>query len=220
MAFLPILMTCAAFLIDLDTPNGLLDGFLYVAAVLVCVWVPAANAALYTALGSMLPMMMGFVLSPNGAALEVAVANRGVAMGMIRLAAVAVWSNDRARESTLTALHQQQQIAERAAYEERIALSDWLGQEISVELAMVAWRLNHLSRRARRDEIRTEALVLRRAVQRAHQSLDGKALRLRTARSDQTPQRRAAAVSAGSLPFSATMQLDISSGCTAIDFGA
>jgi hypothetical protein len=119
----------------------------------------------------------------------VAVAYRGVAMGTIWLAALAVWSNARARESTLTALHQQQQAAERAAYEERVALSDWLGQEISVELVMVDWRLNHLSRRARRDELHSEALVLRRAVQRVHQSLHGKAMRLRAARPDHLPRR-------------------------------
>ncbi len=105
MTFLPILMTCAAFLIDLDTPNGLLDGFLYVAAVLVCVWVPAVHVALYTALGLMLPMILGFALSPNGVALSMAVANRCVAMGTIWLAAIAVWRNAqsaRESESTLT----------------------------------------------------------------------------------------------------------------------
>ena len=188
---------------------------------LVCVWVPVANAAFYTALGLMFPMVLGFVLSPNGAALEVAVANRSVAMGTIWLAALAVWSNARARESTLTALRQHQQTAERTVHEERVALSDWLGQEISVELAMVDWRLNHLLRRARRDELRTEALVLRRAVQRAHQSLNGKAIRLRAARPDQQPRLQAAALGAGSGPLlSATMQVDLSSGCAAIDFGA
>ena len=49
-AFLPPLIAFAAFLIDVNTANGLADGFLYVAAVLICVWVPAVNAVLYTAL--------------------------------------------------------------------------------------------------------------------------------------------------------------------------
>ena len=71
-AFLPLLMGFAAFAIDLKTPNGVVDGFLYVLAVLVCVWVPAANAALYTALGLTLPMILGFPLSPVGASMEVA----------------------------------------------------------------------------------------------------------------------------------------------------
>ena len=198
-AWLPVLVAGAAFLIDINTPDGVADGFLYVAGVLVCVWVPAAQAALYTAFGLMLPMTVGFVLSPTGVALQVAVANRGVAMGTIWLAAVAVWSNARLRESTLTALHQQRQSAERAACAERIALSDWLGQEIGVELTMVDWRLNHLSHRARRAEgLRTEALVLRRAIQRAHQSLHGKAMRLRNAGSDQPSRLRSPALDAAS----------------------
>jgi hypothetical protein len=36
-AWLPILVAGAAFLIDINTPDGVADGFLYVAAVLVCV---------------------------------------------------------------------------------------------------------------------------------------------------------------------------------------
>ena len=61
-AFLPLLTALAAFLIDVRTPNGVVDGFLYVSAVLVCVWVPAANAAFYTALGLTFPMILGFAL--------------------------------------------------------------------------------------------------------------------------------------------------------------
>ena len=182
-AWLPIVVAGVAFLIDLNTPDGVADGFLYVAAVLVCVWVPTTQTALYTASGLMLPMALGFALSPNGVALEVAIANRGIAMGTIWLAAVVVWSNARGRESNLSALRQQQQSAERAARAERIALSDWLGQQIEVELAMVDWRLSHLSHRA--GGLRTEALVLRRAVQRAHQSLRGKAMLLRETSSNQ-----------------------------------
>ena len=50
-AWLPIVVAGVAFLIDLNTPDGVADGFLYVAAVLVCVWVPTTQAALYTASG-------------------------------------------------------------------------------------------------------------------------------------------------------------------------
>jgi hypothetical protein len=221
-AWLPILVASAAFLIDLNTPDGVADGFLYVAAVLVCVWVPTTQAALYTAFGSMLPMVLGFVSSPSGVALEVAVANRAVAMGTIWLAAVAVWNNARVRESTLSALDQQQQSAKRAVRAERIALSDWLGQEISVELAMVDWRLNHLSHGVRRGErLRTETLVLCRVVQRAHQSLHVKAMRLRDAGTDQPPRLRGPALDTASASwFSSAMRLNTSSRCTTTDFGA
>jgi hypothetical protein len=68
----PILVAIAAFLIDINTPNGVVDGFLYVSAVLVCAWIPTTNAALDTALGLMLPMILGFALSPDGVTAEVA----------------------------------------------------------------------------------------------------------------------------------------------------
>jgi len=85
----------------------------------------------------------------------------------------------RERESTLTTLQQQLRASEGAAYQERIALSDWLRQEIGLELAMVDWRLNHLAHRGRRGvELKSEALLLRRAIQRANHSVYGKVIRL------------------------------------------
>lgn len=166
-AFLPPLIAFAAFLIDVNTANGLADGFLYVAAVLICMWVPAVNAALYTALGLMLPMILGFALSPIGASLEVAVGNRCVASSMIWFAAIAVWRNARERDSTLAALQRQLRGVARAA-KERMALSDWLRQNVSLELTMVDWRLKNLSHQIRRGvELQSEALILRGAIQRA-----------------------------------------------------
>lgn len=175
-------MAFAAFVIDIKTPNGVMDGFLYISAVLVCVWVPAAHAALYTALGLTLPMILGFVLSPIGASMEVAVVDRFVALGMIWLAAYAVWRKARERDSTLAALQQKLRGVERAAEKERMALSDWLRQDVSLELTMVDWRLNQLSHQIRRGvELQSEALILRRAIQRASQSVYGKMIRLREA---------------------------------------
>ncbi len=179
---LPILMALAAFLVDLNTPNGIVDGFLYVSAVLVCVWIPTANAAPYTALGLMLPMVLGLIASPNGASLAVALTNRGAAMAMIWLAAIAVWRNARAaraREASLIALHGQLRAAQGAAQQERVALSEWLRQEVSLELAIVDWRLNYLAHRGRRArELKSEALLLRQAIQRANHSVYGKMIRL------------------------------------------
>jgi hypothetical protein len=181
-AFLPLLTALAAFVIDVRTRNGVVDGFLYVSAVLVCVWIPAANAALYTALGLTLPMILGFVLSPSGASLEVAMVNRCAALGMIWLAAIAVWRNARQRDSTLADWQQRLRVVEHAAEEERVALCDWLRQDVSLELTMVDWRLNHLSHQIRRGvELQSEALILRRAIQRASRSVYGKMIRLREA---------------------------------------
>jgi hypothetical protein len=179
---LPILTAGAVFLIDLDTPNGIADGFLYVSAVLVCAWAPAANYAIYMALGLMFPMILGFVLSPDSASMEVAAATRCVALVGIWLAAIAVRRKVRERDSTMAALQQQLQDTERAAEQEREALSDWLRQDVGAELTMVDWRLNHLSHHLRRGvALQSEALVLRRAIQRASHSVYGKMIRLREA---------------------------------------
>jgi|SRR5580698_1763799 hypothetical protein len=176
---LPTLTALAAFLIDVKTPNGMMDGFLYVSAVLVCVWVPDPRTALHTAFGLMLPMCLGFLLSPSGASLEVALANRCVAVGTTWLAAIAVWRNAREKDVTLAALHRELQGLARAAEAERAALSEWLRQEVSLELTMVDWRLNHLAHQVRRGAaLQSEALLLRRAIQRASQSIHGKMLRL------------------------------------------
>ncbi|HEX9382656.1 MAG TPA: hypothetical protein VF908_04600 [Gemmatimonadaceae bacterium] len=53
-----------------------------------------------------------------------------------------------------------------------------LRQDISLELAMVDWRLNHLAHRRRAVEVKSEALLLRRAIQRANHSVYGKVIRL------------------------------------------
>jgi hypothetical protein len=180
--FLPILTAAAAFLIDLNTPNGIADGFLYVAAVLVCVWAPAAHYAIYTAFGLMLPMILGFVLSPDGTSAEVAAITRCVALTLIWLVAIAVWRKARERDSTLAAMQQQLRDVERAAEEERMALCDWLCRDLRPELTMMDWRLNHLSHQPRRgSHVQSEALVIRRAIQRASQSVYGKMIRLREA---------------------------------------
>jgi hypothetical protein len=182
-SILPILTAAAAFLVDLNTPNGVADGSLYVSAVLVCVWAPAAHYAIYTALGVMLPMILGFILSPDGASIEVAALTRGVALSLIWLVAIAVWRKVRERDSTLATLQRQLEDVERAAEHERMALSDWLSQDVSPELTMVGWRLNHLSHQTtrRRVEVQSEARILRRAIQRASHSVYGKMIRLREA---------------------------------------
>lgn len=180
---LPILLAIAAFVIDINTPNGVLDGLLYVSAVLVCVWVPTANSPLYTALGLMLLMILGFAMSPSGIFVEVAVANRCVAIGLIWLAAFAVWRcvrSMRERDSILSALSKQLRAAELAACMERTALSEWIRTEISPELQILEWRLRCLPHRACRDfDLPSEALILHRAIRRASQCAQDKEARLR-----------------------------------------
>jgi hypothetical protein len=182
-AWLPILGAMAAFVIDVRTPNGVVDGLLYVSAVLACVWVPRANSALYTALALMPLMLLGLALSPTGISMELAVTNRCVAVGIVWVAAFAVWRavrSARARESTLSALSEQLRAAERAACEERTALCDWIRTEITPELQVLEWRLRCLPHRTGRDfDIRSEALILRRAIRRTTACAREREMRLR-----------------------------------------
>ena len=182
--FLPTALALGAFAVDLLTPNGVIDGLLYVAAVVACLWVPSVNFAMYTALGLMLPMTIGFILSPSGASPGIAIGNRCVAMGIIWLVAYAVGRNGRsvlARESAVRRLSEQLLAAEMAAKQERVALSDWLRRDISVELDVLAWRTRHLPHRRTYHgfDLRSEAFLLHRAIERARDAAREQEERLR-----------------------------------------
>jgi hypothetical protein len=181
---LPFLLGAAAFVIDILTPNGLLDGLLYIPAVLACVRVPAPRAPLYTAGGLMLPMILGLFLSPSGASFQVAVSNLCAAVGTIWLAAYALFRNAcsvRDASSTLEELTQKLSATEQAAREERASLSDWLHGDISPELDVLIWRIQYLPNRGakRGFNLRTESVLLRRAIERARQSARVQERRLR-----------------------------------------
>lgn len=182
---LPFGTAIAAFLIDIQTPNGVIDGFLYVLAVLACVGMPRIYYAPLAALGLTLPMILGFALSPGDGPSWAAVTNRLVGLLAVWLTAFVLWSNARSaanREAVVTELQRRVSAAERASHEERIELSAWLNQEIGRELEIVDWQLNTLPHRARRSsDVTSEAIVLRRVIERAKQSVRGKAIRLQDA---------------------------------------
>jgi hypothetical protein len=183
---LPLTLVLAAFAIDVCTPNGVVDGFLYVAAVLSCFWVPSANAAPYTAMGLMLPMALGFALTPAGAPMQVAIGNRCIALGTIWLAAYTVHRSAciaRNRESMLVGLSEKLKAARQAVQTERIILSDWLHEEMNPELDMIAWRLKCLPHRRHQQgfDFRGEAVMLQRAIRRASQAAREQEDRLRRA---------------------------------------
>ena len=177
---LPVLLAICSLVIDINTPHGMLDGLLYVSAVLVCVWLPATNLAFYTALGLMPLMILGFALSPRGVSVETAVANLCVAMVIVWLAAFAVSRAARATREREDELRRQLEAAERAAGEERAALSDWLHNVITPELQILDWRVNYLPMRApRHADLRGETLILHRVIRRVSQSARAKEARLR-----------------------------------------
>jgi len=119
-AMLPIGIAGLSFLIDLETPDDIADGFFYIFAVVSCAWVPRVKAALYTAFGLLLPMILGSCFSPP--------TTHG-------------WAARSAREREL-AMNQLEQLhgaAERAANAERVELSRWLHEGLAQELAAVGW---------------------------------------------------------------------------------
>jgi hypothetical protein len=182
---LPFGLVVTAFIIDLRTPSGLLDGLLYVFPILACQRVPKVNSSLYSACGVMLPMILGFVLSPMGSPMWMAVTNRLGAMVITWVTALVLWRSAQTaidRELALAEIQRRLRAAEHLADDVRTGLSDWLREEISLELQMIDWRLNRFSRCPRRGfDVQAEALVLRRAVQRARHSVNGKEVGLRPA---------------------------------------
>jgi hypothetical protein len=182
---LPFGLVVAAFIVDLRTPSGLPDGLLYVFAILACQRVPKRNASLYAACGVMPPMVLGFVISPLASPMWTAVTNRLAAVVVIWVIALVLWRSAQTatrRESALAEIKTRMHVAEQLADDARTRMSDWLREEISVELQIIDWRLTRFSRCPRRGfDVQTEALVLRRAVQRARHSVEGKELGLRPA---------------------------------------
>ena len=83
-------MAIAVFILDLSLPLGVAGGVPYVALVLVGWWFPKRwTIVLLAAIGSVLTAV-GYVLSPEGAISWVAITNRGYAVFVIWIAAVAM----------------------------------------------------------------------------------------------------------------------------------
>ena len=184
-ATLPLGIGVAAFLLDLGTPDNVADGFLYTLAVLACVWVPRAEAALYAAAALMVPMALGFALSPSSLPIWERLLDRTLGATAIWLAALVVWRNAKLigdRERTLALLRELHGSAERAAHTERIELSRWLHEGLAQQMAAVGWGIDRLAQQADAPaEVRTQARELRSLVDRALDTVRGKAGALRDA---------------------------------------
>ncbi len=179
---LPIGISAASFLIDLETPDDIADGFFYIFAVVSCAWVPRVKAALYTALGSMLPIILGSFVSPTAQGWA-GPANRALGAILMWLVALVVWRNARFardRERAMIQLEQLHGAAERAANAERVELSRWLHEGLAQELAAVGWALDGLARHATDEaKVRSEAAELRLVVDSALRIVHRKAVALR-----------------------------------------
>jgi hypothetical protein len=64
------------------------------------------------------------------------------------------------------------------AKSDRKGVSQWLREDVDLELQTMEWRLNRLQRCADCGELRTESLMLRRAIARARQAILAEAARL------------------------------------------
>ena len=182
-ALVPVAIGVCAFLIDLKTPDTIADGFLYVLAVLACVWVPGLRPALFTAAGLMVPMTIGWVVSPSPYPFWEGAIDRLLGATAVWFAALVVWRNARLvrdRDRTLEQLRGLHGAAERAASTERVELSRWLHEGLAQELAAVGWGLDRLARETLPGAaIQTEASDLRALVNRALDTVRGKAGELR-----------------------------------------
>jgi signal transduction histidine kinase len=182
-AMLPIGIAGVSFLIDLETPDDIADGFFYIFAVVSCAWVPAVRASLYTASGLLLPMILGSFFSPPTARSWAGPLNRVLGSILMWLVALVVWRNARLardRELAMSQLEQLHGTAERAANAERVELSRWLHEGLAQELAAVGWALDGLARHAKDEpKVRSEAAELRLAVDGALRIVHRKAVALR-----------------------------------------
>jgi signal transduction histidine kinase len=179
----PISIAITSFLIDLKTPDAIADGFLYLLAVFSCVWVPRTTSALYTALGLMVPMLVGAFASPSSASPWIAITNRALGAVVVWLAAILVWRNARLigdRERTFAELERLHGASERATNAERIELSRWLHDGLAQQLVAVGWSLDRIVHHAAdAREVQAEARELRAMIDGALKTVHRQAVELR-----------------------------------------
>jgi hypothetical protein len=176
-----ILVALALFLLDVRTPNGLLDGFPYVVAILMCASIPSPQAAPLMALSLMPAFLFGYLLSPMGAPIWMAVTNRLVAAATLWVLALFVHRITRSRMTESHSLAEREQQLQRqvtSASSDRKDISQWLRDNVDLELQAMEWRLIRLQRCADSGDVRTESLMLRRAIARARQGILMEAARL------------------------------------------
>jgi hypothetical protein len=113
-------LAAAAFVFDLATPNGVVDGVLYILALLPLVGTRQPRRALYLAAALCVPMYGGFALSPMGVAPWIAVTNRLVACGLLWVVAATIWRRAVVmmyREAEYGELRRLHELVRRAAHE-------------------------------------------------------------------------------------------------------
>jgi hypothetical protein len=150
------LAAAAIFLLDLELPNGVVDGILYVLVILLSARIPRAQATWYAAALLMPLMVFGFLLSPMAAPVWVAVTNRLVSVLVVWTTACLIWRHSRGLV-----------VADKISHP-AIALTDAVRDDLILQLGIIEWRLQRLPYYAgRASELKKEALILSSALKNA-----------------------------------------------------
>jgi hypothetical protein len=181
--YIPLAASVAWFVLDIKTPNGVIDGFLYVSAVLLCHWVSNPRAPLLLAAGLMPAMALGFLASENASPPWMAITNRSVAMATVWIAAIVVSRHSQYSQQVASSLSETAQRLERSnrdALGDRTGIADWLREDVALELDLMDRRLHRLQHASWYVvDMESEAALLRRVIQRTKDSVVSKSLRLR-----------------------------------------
>ncbi|MBS0374576.1 MAG: hypothetical protein JSR73_08325 [Proteobacteria bacterium] len=164
---LPIVAALVAFAVDIGTPRGVVDGYLYVMAVFACVWVKDVRAALYAATALMVPMVAGYFLSTGDVPLGVALANRVAGTLVTWAAALLVWQSAllEARYHQAVEREEMWRGSLRHLNHERATLLGWLRGDLAREIGSLGWRLaQHLGKRPPEAEPGTGLAELRERI--------------------------------------------------------
>ncbi len=196
---LPVCVSLLVFGIDLATPRGMFDGYLYVLAVLACVGAPAPNTPLYAAAALTIASLVGFLVSPGDVALGVTAANR-IAAEILTIAAALTVRRFGYVSEQRTALEKRCGAEASAARKQR---SDFFSSQsrLAHELGSISWRLQRFALAVRREErLFGEACQMRRLIDEMRQQVQQSGARLESPTVPpvliESPERSSAAVKA------------------------
>jgi signal transduction histidine kinase len=74
------IITIAIFIIDINTPLGINEGYFYTVTVLLTLWIPGKSSTYITSIIGIILTILGFHLSAAGIAVEIAAVNRLLAV--------------------------------------------------------------------------------------------------------------------------------------------
>lgn len=107
-----IFLSALIFAVDLFTPLGVAAGVLYVAVVLVSLWVPKRNFTLWVSLASSVLTIIGLFYSPQGGEMWKVLFNRALALFAIWTTTVLTLKRRAIEEERLSSVQEAKQLLE------------------------------------------------------------------------------------------------------------